>query len=153
MATTLNLSRPYTIAVVFNAVNTSGNYRAISGSNNWLIGPRYSKIGHYTGSWVAEYAKAVSPGVYYTALAINNGTTSKFIVDGKDYTQNASSIGNRALLSWQRSASERLNGHIAEVTYDRALELQTTRCRAIPLREMGNPHRVFLQKIVPPLNW
>ena len=125
MATTLNLSRPYTIAVVFNAVNTSNIYRAIQGSNNWLIGPRYSRIGHYTGSWVADNAKAVTPGVYYTAIAINNGTTSKFIVDGKDYTQNASSIGNPGTLYLGKggASSERLNGHIAEVlAYDRALE-------------------------------
>ena len=102
MATTLNLSRPYTIAVVFNAVNTSNIYRAIQGSNNWLIGPRYSRIGHFNGYWVADNAKAVTPGVYYTAIAINTGTTSKFIVDGKDYTQNASSIGNPGISNWQR---------------------------------------------------
>ena len=42
MATTLNLTKPYTVVAVFNGLD-SGARRAVQGSNNWLIGPYQGK--------------------------------------------------------------------------------------------------------------
>ena len=120
MATTLNLSKPYTVIAVFNGLGT-GYGRAVQGSNNWLIGPYQGKIAHYAGNWVS-LNKPLVIGSYYIAAAVNDGSSSKFFVNGHDMTQNSNITGNPGVIHIGGRPNDRMNGHIAEViAYNQSL--------------------------------
>jgi len=124
LATSLTLVRPYTVAVLFNSIESgTPARRAIAGSSNWLIGPYDGKINHYPGGWVSN-TLARESHKYYLAVAVNDGTKSAFYVDGTDYTQDSSRIGNPNILHLGKGGSyaDPLNGHVAEVlVWDEAL--------------------------------
>ena len=120
LATTLNLSKPYTVIAVFNGLDASYG-RAVQGSNNWLIGPYQGKIAHYAGSWVS-LNKPLVIGSYYIATAVNDGSSSKFFVNGQDMTQSPNYIGNPGVIHIGGRPNDRMNGHIAEViAYNQSL--------------------------------
>ena len=126
MATSLNLTAPYTVGVIFNNLDVSGsnNRRAIAGSSNWLIGPYGRKVGHYAGDWVFHDSNSVELGRYYLVVVVNNSTRSWCYVDGVDQTTKTSPKNNPNYLHLGRggSNSSPLNGHIAEVlAFDQAL--------------------------------
>ena len=120
MATTLNLSKPYTVIAVFNGLD-SGSRRAVQGSNNWLIGPYQGKVAHHTGGWVS-ITKPLVTGDYYIAAAVNDGSSSKFFVNGQDMTQNSNYIDNPGVIHIGGRPNDNMNGHIAEViAYNQSL--------------------------------
>ena len=126
MATSLNLTAPYTVGVIFNNLDVSGsnNRRAIAGSSNWLIGPYGRKVGHYAGDWVFHDSNSVELGRYYLVVVVNNSTRSWCYVDGVDQTTKTSPKNNPNYLHLGRGGynSAPLNGHIAEVlAFDQAL--------------------------------
>ena len=96
MATSLSLQRPYTVAILFNNMDTNGAHRrVIQGSSNWLIGAFEGGVRHYNGNWVSYYGAPPSlKGTFYFAVAKNDGSKSNFFVDGIDRTENSSRIGN-----------------------------------------------------------
>jgi hypothetical protein len=124
MATSLSLQWPYTVAVLFNNLDTTHiNRRVIQGSSNWLIGPFEGRIQHYAGDWVSwSLAPPKQTGRYYFAVAKNDGSQSTYFVDGIDCTQNSSRRGNPNTIYLGKGPFETANGHIAEVLiFDEAL--------------------------------
>ena len=124
MATSLSLQWPYTVAVLFNNLDTTHiNRRVIQGSSNWLIGPFDGRIQHYAGDWVSwSLAPPKQTGRYYFAVAKNDGSQSTYFVDGIDCTQNSSGRGNPNTIYLGKGPFETANGHIAEVLiFDEAL--------------------------------
>lgn len=119
MNTTLNLSWPYTMVLVFNVMDTgNSNRRAISGSSNWLIGSWEGAISHHNNAgWISKTTATRETGRAYVAIATNDGSQSRFYVDGVDYTTNSSPIMNPGTINLGKEGfgSESLNGHIAEV--------------------------------------
>ncbi|MFC1659029.1 LamG-like jellyroll fold domain-containing protein [Pseudomonadota bacterium] len=125
MATSLNLSSPYSVFVVFNYKSSvSAARRAIRGdTNNWLIGPYTNTIDHYAGGWVSN-SFSLTQNTFYVTSAINTGSASTFYIDGVNNTQNSGYVTPPGIVSLGASSSvtEPLDGDIAEVIiYNRAL--------------------------------
>ena len=79
------------------------------------------KIAHYAGNWVS-ITKPLVTGDYYIATAVNDGSSSKFFVNGQDMTQNSNYTGNPGVIHIGGRPSDQMNGHIAEViAYDQSL--------------------------------
>ena len=117
---------PYTVAILFNCLNTSGeSRRAIQGSNNWLIGPYANRVGYHPDYGWASHTLPLVAQKFYLAIAITTDQESKFLVNGNDVTQSPSANrwpGYLHLGASGGSSSQRLNGYINEViAYDRAL--------------------------------
>ena len=126
MATSLNLTAPYTVGVIFNNLDVSGSpdRRAIAGSSNWLIGPHDRRVGHYAGDWVYHDSSSAELERYYLVVAVNDSTRSWCYVDGVDKTTKswAKNSPNYLHLGRGGSGNTPLNGHIAEVlAFDQAL--------------------------------
>ena len=128
LATSLNLSSPFTVAVVFNSVSSSGSRRALQGSSNWLIGPYQGRVKYYSaGSWISTGVPQVA-NRYYLAIASNSGSESTFWIDGFDYTTDSTRLGTPGTLHLGASGhqtSHTLNGHVAEVfAFDAAISAE-----------------------------
>ena len=127
MASTLQINAyPYTVAVLFNCLNTSAtSRRAVQGSTNWLIGPHSNKVGyHPNAGWVSFRVPLVAEK-FYLAVGVTTDQESKFYVNGKDETQNSSARSVPGTLHLAGSggySGEKLNGYICEmIAYDKAL--------------------------------
>ena len=117
---------PYTVAVLFNCLNTSGaGRRAVQGSTNWLIGPHSNRVGYHPNNGWVSYRVSLVAEKFYLAVGITTDQESRFYVNGKDETENSSSRSVPGTLHLAGSggySGEKLNGYICEmIAYDKAL--------------------------------
>ncbi len=127
MASTIQINAyPYTVAVLFNCLNTSGAARrVVQGSHNWLIGPYGNRVGYHPNGWVSYNRVSLTAEKFYLAVAITTEQESRFYVNGKDETENTGAKywpGTLHLGASGASTGEKLNGYICEmIAYDKAL--------------------------------
>jgi tripartite motif-containing protein 71 len=127
LASTLQINAyPYTVAVLFNCLNTSGvGRRAVQGSHNWLIGPYGNRVGYHPNGWASYNRVSLTAEKFYLAVAITTEQESRFYVNGKDETENTGAKywpGTLHLGASGASTGEKLNGYICEmIAYDKAL--------------------------------
>ena len=127
MESTIQINaNPYTVAVLFNCLNTSGaGRRAVQGSHNWLIGPYGNRVGYHPNGWASYNRVSLVADKFYLAVGITTDQESRFYVNGKDETENTSPKywpGTLYLGASGSSPGEKLNGYICEMlAYDKAL--------------------------------
>jgi hypothetical protein len=118
-------SYPYTILAVFSGP-TTGFHRAVDGSKaNVLMGPYSGVIANYASGWVSQISgPTVVVNTLYRAASTQENATSKFYVNGTDYTQNGtfSATFGTVNLGAAGNAAQGLSGYFAElVVYNRVL--------------------------------
>lgn len=128
MSSTVEINAyPYTVAVLFNCLNTSGaGRRAVQGSQNWLIGPYGNNVAFHqpSGGWVSHGRVPLVAEKFYLAVGVTTDQESRFYVNGKDETTNqgARYWPGSLHLGASGGSGERLNGYICEMlAYDKAL--------------------------------
>ena len=127
MASTLQINAyPYTVAVLFNCLNTSGtSRRAVQGSTNWLIGPHSNRVGYHPNAGWVSFRVPLVANKFFLAVGITTEQESRFYVNGKDETENSSARSVPGTLHLAGSggySGEKLNGYICEmIAYDKAL--------------------------------
>lgn len=98
--TSLVVSPPYTVFLVFRtrASIAAGQHRVLQGKPfNWLIG--FYDVGgthyvsHYANGWVSQTSLAAAAATTYVCIATNDGTASRFYVNGTDHTQTSTFVG------------------------------------------------------------
>ncbi len=88
---TLAITRPDTVFIVFSPTVVGGAYRVLGGgttqgSNNWLIAPRSdngNKISFYDGGWNSS-GTATTPavGTWYRCAVVETGSGNTFTING-----------------------------------------------------------------------
>ncbi len=115
VSASLILSRPDTVFIVYDAENATDS-RAVSGTNNWLIGYRGGSMNYYAGSWIGDPAGAPTLKKFYMMTVIEQTTlTQKYLNGTLNGTSNSilGSCGN-LYLSGFNGGSEYHDGYIAE---------------------------------------
>jgi len=115
VSASLTLNRPDTVFIVYDAENATDS-RAVSGTNNWLIGYRAGSMNYYAGNWIADPAGAPTVKKFYMMTVIEQTTlTQKYLNGTLNGTSNTilGSCGN-LYLSGYNGGSEFHDGYIAE---------------------------------------
>ncbi|MEQ9232270.1 MAG: FG-GAP-like repeat-containing protein, partial [Cyclobacteriaceae bacterium] len=113
-------SAPYTVSIVYNSNGGSTLRRAISGSNNWLIGPYNGQHLHHADNWITNPGPGVQTGVSVIGTAVNTGVSgnSAFFVSGDNVTTSSAPTGvpGTMFLGGELGCCpEPMDGDIAEV--------------------------------------
>jgi hypothetical protein len=114
------------VVALFNTLSFDYNgRRAVQGDRSWLIGPHGRHIGFHTEHGWASHLESVVAEKFYLCIASADTSSSTFLVNGKDLTQNSNSRFHPDSLHLGgsgNSPSEYLNGYICEVhAYSRKL--------------------------------
>jgi prepilin-type N-terminal cleavage/methylation domain-containing protein/prepilin-type processing-associated H-X9-DG protein len=116
MTTSLSFSRPDTVLLVFNAENATDS-RALSGSNNWLIGDRNgNNVNYYAGNWIPDPAPITLKKFYLVSLQESANVTNKYLF-GNLNASSTTILGScgQLYISGYNGGSEYHDGYIAEV--------------------------------------
>jgi Concanavalin A-like lectin/glucanases superfamily len=125
-----------TIFIVYNSTDTTGNHRAIQGSNNWLIGPYATEYRYYNGAFII--GDLIESGKYVLCCITQYNTTSGgvFYLNGAKVGNNTNTtVPNNIFIGGANgggggSANEPLNGGIAEVLIYNAILSSAERIQA-----------------------
>ena len=110
-------STPWTIFVVYAQRGTHSTRRALSGSNNWLVGPYSGLHNSFFGGFMGDSKTPVVREDFAHVCVTNNGTTGKLYVGNVDHTgANATgSPGTLYIAGGSGAFIDPLDGDVAEV--------------------------------------
>ena len=120
----LVVTNPCTIFVVYERTSSTGTFRrALSGSNNWLVGPYQTYHQYFNGSWIV--GPSIVTGVPVYATVVQKATGGEFWINGVSQGSNSATTAPGTLGLIYGAYTEFLGGHIFEViVYN--VELSTT---------------------------
>lgn len=118
------VSNPFTVFVYYNRKGGATTRRAVSGSNNWLIGPYNSNHTYYNGGWCGTGPTVVTDEFVLATVTNQSPGGGVFRVNTTEYGTNSNTTapGTFYLGGAAGAYNEPLSGDIAEViVYSRVL--------------------------------
>lgn len=115
---TITVAAPYTIFIVYNVLAADTNRRALSGSNNWLVGHRAGLQGHFAGGFISQTSCYVPRGLFSVSCVRNTSAKSQHWVQGIDISEATASVtapGTLYIGCAGFLTNEPVNGYIQEV--------------------------------------